>query len=107
MPLRSRQPFDWRRRSPDFLPPKLGRNLALRDGLRPIAQRHGTSVAGIAVAWTLTWTGVTGAIVGARTPEQVEGWIDAGSIELTRRDLDDIAELIRTTAAGSGPSLPR
>jgi len=98
---------DWRRRSADFLPPKLGRNLALRDGLRPIAERHGTTVAGIAIAWTLAWTGVTGAIVGGRTPEQVDGWIDAGSIDLTREDLDDIAGLIRKTGAGSGPSLPR
>ena len=38
---------------------------------------------------------------------QVDGWIDAGSIELTRDDLDETAELIRTTGAGSGPSLPR
>ncbi len=98
---------DWRRRSSDFLRPKLGRNLALRDGLRPIAERHGTAVADVAIAWTLAWTGVSGAIVGARTPEQVDGWIDAGSIELTREDLDEIAELIRKTGAGSGPSVPR
>ncbi len=32
---------DWRRRSPEFNPPNLERNLALRDALRPIAQRHG------------------------------------------------------------------
>ena len=98
---------DWRRRSPDFLPPKLGRNLALRDGLRPIAARHGTSVASVAIAWTLAWTGVTGAIVGGRTPAQVDGWIDAGSIELDRQDLDEIAALVAKTGAGSGPSLPR
>ena len=98
---------DWRRRSTDFLHPKLGRNLALRDGLRPIAERHGTTVAGVAIAWTLAWTGVSGAIVGARTPEQVDGWIDAGSIELTREDQDEIAELIRKTGAGSGPTVPR
>jgi aryl-alcohol dehydrogenase-like predicted oxidoreductase len=30
---------DWRRRSPDFNDPNLSRNLALRDALRPIAQR--------------------------------------------------------------------
>jgi aryl-alcohol dehydrogenase-like predicted oxidoreductase len=100
-------PDDWRRRSPEFLSPKLGRNLALRDGLRSIAERRGTSVAGIAIAWTLAWSGVTAAIVGARTPEQVDGWIDAGSIELTRDDLDEIATLVRETGAGAGPSLPR
>jgi aryl-alcohol dehydrogenase-like predicted oxidoreductase len=35
---------DWRRRSPDFNEPGLSRNLALRDSLRPIAQRHRTTV---------------------------------------------------------------
>jgi aryl-alcohol dehydrogenase-like predicted oxidoreductase len=98
---------DWRRRSSDFQQPKLRRNLALRDALRPIAERHDTTVGGVAIAWTLVWTGVTGAIVGARTPEQVDGWIDAGSIDLTRDDLDEIAAIIRKTGAGSGPSLPR
>jgi aryl-alcohol dehydrogenase-like predicted oxidoreductase len=98
---------DWRRRSADFNQPRLGRNLALRDALRPIAARHGATVAEIAIAWTLAWTGVTGAIVGARTPEQVDGWIDAGSIELTREDLEEIARIIEKTGAGSGPTLPR
>jgi aryl-alcohol dehydrogenase-like predicted oxidoreductase len=83
---------DWRRRSSDFNQPKLRRNLALRDALRPVAKRHGTTVAEIAIGWTLVWTGVTGAIVGARTPEQVDGWIDAGSVELTREDLEEIAK---------------
>ena len=98
---------DWRRRSSDFNQPKLSRNLALRDALRPVAERHGATVAEIAIGWTLAWTGVTGAIVGGRTPEQVDGWIDAGSIELTREDLEEIASIIEKTGAGSGPTLPR
>lgn len=97
---------DWRRRASDFNPPRLGRNLALRDALRPIAERHDSTVAGIAVAWTLAWEGVTGAIVGARTPEQVDGWIDSGSIELTPGDLLEIARIVEETGAGSGPALP-
>lgn len=98
---------DWRRRSSDFQAPRLLRNLALRDALRPIAERHGATVSQIAIAWTLRWTGVTGAIVGARTPEQVDGWIDAGSVELTREDLAEIAAAIERTGAGSGPVMPR
>jgi aryl-alcohol dehydrogenase-like predicted oxidoreductase len=98
---------DWRRRAPDFNPPRLGRNLALRDALRSIAERHEATVAETAIAWTLAWPGVTGAIVGARTPEQVDGWIDAGSIELGREDLADIAAILESTGAGSGPMLPR
>jgi aryl-alcohol dehydrogenase-like predicted oxidoreductase len=98
---------DWRRRSPNFNDPALSRNLALRDALRPVAERHGAGVAAVAVAWTLTWDGVTGAIVGGRTPEQVDGWIDAATLELTDEDVDEIAAAIEATGSGSGPARPR
>jgi aryl-alcohol dehydrogenase-like predicted oxidoreductase len=65
---------DWRRRGPEFQEPALSRNLALRDALRPIAARHGVSVSSVAIAWTLSWPGLSGASVGARTPAQVDGW---------------------------------
>jgi aryl-alcohol dehydrogenase-like predicted oxidoreductase len=97
---------DWRSRSPDFSGDGLRRNLALADGLQPIAERHDSSVAAVAVAWTLAWPGVTGAIVGARAPAQVDGWIGAAGLELTAADLDQIAAVIRRTGAGSGPSRP-
>ena len=100
-------PDDWRRRSPEFKPPKLARNLALRDALRPIASRYGTTVSAVAIAWTLAWRGVTGAIVGARSPEQVDGWIGAATLELTLDDLDEIARAVAQTGAGAGPALPK
>ena len=74
--------------------------------MRPIAERHGVTVAAVAVAWTLAWPGVTGAIVGARSPAQVDGWIGAASLELTDADLDDIAAAIARTGAGIGPVRP-
>jgi aryl-alcohol dehydrogenase-like predicted oxidoreductase len=98
---------DWRRRSPYFVEPELSRNLALRDALRPIAERHDTSVAAVAVAWTLAWPGVTGAIVGARTAAQVDGWIGAANLRLTAGDLATISEALWTTGAGSGPIEPK
>ena len=100
-------PDDWRRRAPEFQAPNLDRNLALRDALRPVAQRHGATVSAVAIAWTLAWTGVTGAIVGARSPEQVDGWIGAASLDLSSADLDEIAEALARTGAGSGPTRPR
>ncbi|MEP6572190.1 MAG: aldo/keto reductase [Gemmatimonadota bacterium] len=96
-------PDDWRNRADQFQPPKLQRNLALRDALRPIAARHEVSVSAVSVAWVLSWRGVSGAIVGARSPEQVDGWIAAASLTLTTTDLDEIAEAIRRTEAGTGP----
>ncbi len=94
---------DWRSRSPEFQSPRLQSNLALAEALRPIAARHGTTVGAIAVAWTLAAPGVTGAIVGARNPAQVDGWIAAGRIELTNVDLAEIATAIERTGAGTGP----
>ena len=97
---------DWRSRSPDFTGQGLRRNLALADALRPIAERHGATVAAVAVAWTLAWPGVSGAIVGARSPAQVDGWIDAASLDLTDADLNDVAAAILRSGAGSGPVRP-
>jgi aryl-alcohol dehydrogenase-like predicted oxidoreductase len=97
---------DWRRRSDGFNEPAVTRNLALRDALKPVAARLGTSVSAVAVAWTLAWAGVSGAIVGARTPDQVDGWLPAGSLHLAPADLDEIAAAIERTAAGSGPIRP-
>jgi aryl-alcohol dehydrogenase-like predicted oxidoreductase len=99
-------PDDWRRKAPHFQPPNLERNLALRDALRPIAARRGVSVGALAVAWTLAWPGVSGAIVGARSPEQVDGWIAAGGLTLEPAELDAIAAAVERTGAGSGPALP-
>jgi aryl-alcohol dehydrogenase-like predicted oxidoreductase len=97
---------DWRRRAPEFQPPRLARNLALRDALRPIAARRRVTVGAIAVAWTLAWPGVSGAIVGARSPEQVDGWIGAADLRLDEDELDAIAEAVRRTGAGAGPDRP-
>jgi aryl-alcohol dehydrogenase-like predicted oxidoreductase len=104
--VRSLPEDDWRRGSSEFQPPRLERNLALRDALRSIAQRLQVSVEELAVAWTLAWPGVTGAIVGGRSPEQVDGWINAGALELIRADLDAVADAIRATGAGKGPVRP-
>lgn len=97
---------DWRTRNAEFLPPNVERNIALRDALKPIAARHEATVAEVAVAWTLHWPGVTGAIVGARSPEQVDGWIGAANLSLDAADLEAISAAIERTGAGQGPSRP-
>jgi len=99
-------PDDWRRRGPEFQSPALERNLALRDALRPIARRHSTSISAVAIAWVLAWPGVTGAIVGARSPEQVDGWLPAATLRLSAEDLDEIARAIEGSGAGMGATRP-
>ncbi|MFI7537497.1 aldo/keto reductase [Streptosporangium sp. NPDC049376] len=96
---------DWRRASRDFTT-GLPANLRLADALRPVAARHGVTVAEVAIAWTLAWPGITGAIVGARTAAQVDGWIAADAVRLTPADLEEIAVAITTSGAGVGPARP-
>ncbi len=97
-------PGDWRSRGPEFQPPRLQKNLALAEAMREIANRYDTTVGAIAIAWTLGVPGVSGAIVGARSPEQVDGWIGAADLSLTPADRAQIAEAIERTGAGTGPS---
>ncbi len=49
---------------------------------------------------------MTGAIVGARHPGQVDGWTPGAGLVLTDADLADIAAAITTSGAGTGPTRP-
>lgn len=98
---------DWRSRNADFKGEALRRNLAVVETMRAVAGRHRASVAAVAVAWTLAWPGVTGAIVGARRPNQVDGWLAAATLSLTASEMDEIAVTIERSRAGSGPARPR
>ena len=100
------EPGDWRASHPDFTGLALAANLALAGALRPVAERHGVTPAAVAIAWTLSFPGVTGAIVGARRPGQVDGWLPAASLELKEDDLADIAAAVHATGAGTGPAAP-
>jgi len=91
---------DWRRRRPRFQSPQVERALALVELLRPIAEEAGATLAELAIAWTLHVDGVTGAIVGARTPAQVDGWIGAAKLHLEPAVLEAIAAA--TVEAGLG-----
>jgi aryl-alcohol dehydrogenase-like predicted oxidoreductase len=97
---------DWRAEAPDFVEPALTANLQLVDALVPIAVNLGCTLPELAVAWTLAWPGVDGAIVGARRADQVDGWIDAPELSLTADDLAEIAVALDACGAGTGPLAP-
>jgi aryl-alcohol dehydrogenase-like predicted oxidoreductase len=94
-------PDDWRRNSATFQEPELSRNLALVEELKALARAHELTLPLLAVAWVLAVPGVTAAIVGARRPDQVDGWIEAGSIELGSA-LDEIEAAVVRSGAGIG-----
>jgi len=90
---------DWRKHDPEFNEPKLSANLDLVEQLRIVGERHGCAPGTVAIAWTLRHFAVTGAIVGARKPEQVEDMIAATDIQLIESDFSEI-EAVAGLAGG-------
>jgi aryl-alcohol dehydrogenase-like predicted oxidoreductase len=86
---------DWRRNLRNFKEPLLSRNLRLVERLREIGRRHGRSPGEIAIAWTLNHPAVTGAIVGFRSPRQVEGIIGALAFRLNKNEIEEIEQMLR------------
>ncbi len=62
--------------------------------LLPLAQAEGISLVELAVAWVLEHPAVTSAIIGPRSPEQLEGQLKAADIRLSRQTLDAIDEIV-------------
>ena len=82
---------DFRRKAPAFQEPQLSRNLKLAALLGGIGKEYGMSAGEAAIAWALRNPAVTGAIVGLRSPEQLEGVRGAAVRSLTDEDMRKIA----------------
>jgi len=76
----------------------LARGLALQDRLGEIGARIGVSPRELAVAWALSNDDVTGVICGARTPEQVDGWIGASDVLLSPEVVSELATVLGSRA---------
>jgi aryl-alcohol dehydrogenase-like predicted oxidoreductase len=86
---------DFRKRTPNFQEPLLTRNLKLAELLREIGKRHGRTPGEVAIAWTLRRPEVTGAIVGMRSPQQVEGVIGAAEFRLSQNEIGEIEAFMK------------
>ncbi|MGW8742282.1 aldo/keto reductase [Streptomyces sp. NPDC055794] len=68
------------------------RNLAIADVVKEVAAELGRTPAQVGLAWTLRKPGVTAPVIGARTPEQLEGNLGALEVELTAAQLARLDE---------------
>ena len=64
------------------------------DGLDPIAEKHGASVAQVALSWVRDMPGVTSPIIGPRTMEQLEDNIGSSEVSLDDADREAIDSLV-------------
>jgi aryl-alcohol dehydrogenase-like predicted oxidoreductase len=92
--IRNMPADDWRQRDPEFQMPRLERNLRLVATLSEIGNRHGVEPGVVAIAWTLRHPGVTGAIVGARRPAQVEGIFPSATFRLSPQEIEQLDGII-------------
>jgi aryl-alcohol dehydrogenase-like predicted oxidoreductase len=96
-------PDDLRRQKQEFQEPQLTQNLKLAELFAEIGRQHAASAAEVAVAWTLANRHVTGAIVGLRTPQNVDDILGASSLQLSRAELD-LIDQHSNPAAAAGPT---
>ena len=85
---------DWRRKAVEFNEPRLSRNLKLVELLRKLGSVHGVEPGVVAVAWTLQHPAITAAIVGGRSPEQVNGLAPALSFRLSEDEFGQIGAFL-------------
>ncbi|MCC6446233.1 MAG: aldo/keto reductase [Armatimonadetes bacterium] len=78
--------------------------------MRRIAAAHGKTVANVAINWLLARTAMSSAIVGARTPEQAQGNVDATGWSLTPEEtglLDKLGRQVMSLVDENNPVLWR
>ncbi|HVZ17152.1 MAG TPA: aldo/keto reductase [Terriglobales bacterium] len=78
----------------DMLPFDKEHGFKLVERMRPIAARHGASVAQVALAWLLSKAAVTSVIIGATKQEQLADNLAAADVKMTQ---EEIAELDAAT----------
>jgi aryl-alcohol dehydrogenase-like predicted oxidoreductase len=86
---------DHRRRGKLFQEPQFSAVLELVSRLHPIAQRNDKSLAQLAIAWVLRRREVTAAIVGAKSPAQIQETARAGDWELSTADAEEIERYLQ------------
>jgi aryl-alcohol dehydrogenase-like predicted oxidoreductase len=85
---------DLRQANPRFSMDNRRRVAAFAAALAGIAESHRTELAQIVIAWTLAQPGITFALCGARNPAQSSENAHAGTLRLTRAELETIDSAI-------------
>jgi aryl-alcohol dehydrogenase-like predicted oxidoreductase len=96
---------DWRSASPVFRGDSFRKNLEVVDQLKRFAADSlGSTVAQLAIAWTLANPAVDVAIVGARHPAHIQDSLSAAELSLSEADLEQIDRIMAGSAPLGGPS---
>jgi len=91
--IRSREELpanDWRHNDPRYSEENFGANLRIVDAIRAVAERHGVSLAQIALAWLLAQGETIVPIPGVKRRATLEDSAGAADVALSAQDLADL-----------------
>ena len=92
---------DLRHNNPRFSVESRRQVLAMLDKMRPIAEKHELTLAQLVIAWTLSQPGLTHALVGARNTQQAEENAAAGTVTLSREELEMLNQIVSSQAVAA------
>ncbi|MCW2892584.1 MAG: aldo/keto reductase, partial [Actinomycetia bacterium] len=78
----------------DMSLPANQRKLDIVEELALLAEKSGMTLIELALAWAISHPGVTSAIIGPRTMEQLESQLPSADVTLSTEILDRIDELV-------------
>lgn len=88
-----------------FSPENLPTNVAVVDALKPIAERHGKSMAHLALRWVLSNPVVSVGLVGFRKPSEVDASLGALGWTLSPEDLAEIDAIFQQHGVDTAPDV--
>ncbi|MGI2328930.1 aldo/keto reductase [Planococcus sp. YIM B11945] len=87
---------DWRQSLPLFQSGTFEKNIGKVEQLKKIADKKGTDVSNLALAWLLEQPGVDAVIPGGKKPEQVLSNIPAAEIRIESELMDEIEAILQS-----------
>ena len=89
---------DIRSQNERFTGERFRKTIRMAKQLAAYAADHGHTLIELDIAWVLAHPAMTTALVGAKSPAQVDGWLGAGDWELTAQQKQEIDQIV--AAAG-------
>jgi methylglyoxal reductase len=89
---------DIRHNHPRFSVESRKQILAMLEKMRPIAEKHGLTLAQLVIAWTVAQPGLTHALVGARNAQQAKENAVAGNAMLSQEEVGALNQVVSSQA---------
>ncbi len=98
-PERELKEGDVRLMRPRFSKENRARVITMLDEFKPIAANYDLTIAQLVLAWTIAQPGITHVLAGARNAQQALENVNAGNVEMSEPDLNEIDRILENHRA--------